>query len=153
MALRANASGRDPYHAGAIVKYRESHGDFRVWGDLLVIYGVDGRKIEAAKDRMTFSEDAEVMSQPVPTVPPAIRRAVRLYEAPIGKKAVMAVTGLILFGYVLGHLLGNLQVYSPDPEQIKRYAAFLHDPSHAPLLWGVRVLLLVAVAFHVIASV
>jgi competence protein ComEA len=40
--------------AAAIVKYRETHGDFRVWGDLLVIYGVDGRKIEAAKDRMSF---------------------------------------------------------------------------------------------------
>lgn len=40
--------------AEAIVKYRETHGDFRVWGDLLVIYGVDGRKIEAAKDKMSF---------------------------------------------------------------------------------------------------
>ena len=40
--------------AEAIVKYREGHGDFRVWGDLLVIYGVDGRKIEAAKDKMSF---------------------------------------------------------------------------------------------------
>jgi competence protein ComEA len=40
--------------AEAIVKYREGHGDFRVWGDLLVIYGVDGRKVEAAKDRMSF---------------------------------------------------------------------------------------------------
>jgi competence ComEA-like helix-hairpin-helix protein len=40
--------------AQAIVDYRGRHGDFRVWGDLLVIYGVDGRKIEAAKDRMTF---------------------------------------------------------------------------------------------------
>ncbi|HUI80388.1 MAG TPA: helix-hairpin-helix domain-containing protein [Bryobacteraceae bacterium] len=40
--------------AQAIVGYRERHGDFRVWGDLLVIYGVDGKKIEAAKDRMSF---------------------------------------------------------------------------------------------------
>jgi competence protein ComEA len=40
--------------AEAIVAYRESHGEFRVWGDLLVIYGVDGRKIAAAKDRMSF---------------------------------------------------------------------------------------------------
>jgi competence protein ComEA len=40
--------------AEAIVKYREKHGDFRVWGDLLVIYGVDGRKIQAAKDKMSF---------------------------------------------------------------------------------------------------
>jgi competence ComEA-like helix-hairpin-helix protein len=40
--------------AEAIVRYRERHGDFRTWGDLLVIYGVDGRKIQAAKDRMSF---------------------------------------------------------------------------------------------------
>ena len=40
--------------AEAVVRYRERHGDFRAWGDLLVIYGVDGRKIEAAKDRMSF---------------------------------------------------------------------------------------------------
>ncbi|MBV8729022.1 MAG: helix-hairpin-helix domain-containing protein [Acidobacteriia bacterium] len=40
--------------AEAIVKYRDTHGLFRVWGDLLVIYGVDGRKVDAAKDRMSF---------------------------------------------------------------------------------------------------
>jgi succinate dehydrogenase / fumarate reductase, cytochrome b subunit len=88
-----------------------------------------------------------------PAASPAIRRAVRFYDAPIGKKAVMAGTGVILFGYVLGHLLGNLQIYSSDPEQINHYAAFLHDPSRAVLLWGVRVLLLVAVVLHILASV
>jgi DNA uptake protein ComE-like DNA-binding protein len=36
------------------VNYRERHGTFREWGELLAIYGVDGRKIEAAKDRMSF---------------------------------------------------------------------------------------------------
>jgi len=40
--------------AEAIVGYRERHGDFHAWGDLLVIYGVDGKKIEAAKERMSF---------------------------------------------------------------------------------------------------
>jgi competence ComEA-like helix-hairpin-helix protein len=40
--------------ADAVVKYRERHGDFREWGDMLAIYGVDGRKIEAAKDKMSF---------------------------------------------------------------------------------------------------
>jgi len=40
--------------AQAIIEYRDSHGQFRVWQDLLVIYGVNGRKIEAAEDRMTF---------------------------------------------------------------------------------------------------
>lgn len=40
--------------AEAVVKYRERHGDYHAWGDLLTIYGVDGRKIEAAKDKMSF---------------------------------------------------------------------------------------------------
>jgi succinate dehydrogenase / fumarate reductase cytochrome b subunit len=81
-----------------------------------------------------------------------LHRAVRFYEAPIGKKAVMAITGVILFGYVVGHLLGNLQIYSADRDQVNRYAAFLHDPSRASLLWGVRAMLLVAVVLHIIAS-
>src|ERR1700674_3481287 len=83
---------------------------------------------------------------------PPLHRAVRFYEAPIGKKAVMAVTGAILFGYVVGHLLGNLQIYSADRDQVNRYAAFLHDPSRASLLWGVRAMLLLAVVLHIVAS-
>lgn len=82
-----------------------------------------------------------------------INRAVRFYEAPIGKKAVMAITGLILFGYVVGHLLGNLQIYSADPQQINRYAAFLHDPANAGALWAVRALLSLAVILHITAAV
>src|SRR5215472_7821998 len=81
-----------------------------------------------------------------------IHRAVRFYEAPIGKKAVMAITGVLLFGYVVGHLAGNLQIYSPDTDQINRYAAFLHSPSKAPLLWGARIILLLAVVLHIVAS-
>jgi competence ComEA-like helix-hairpin-helix protein len=40
--------------ADAVVKYRERHGNFRAWGDLLIIYGVDGKKIAAAKDKISF---------------------------------------------------------------------------------------------------
>jgi succinate dehydrogenase / fumarate reductase cytochrome b subunit len=82
-----------------------------------------------------------------------VQRVVRFYEAPIGKKAVMAITGALLFGYVVAHLLGNLQVYSADPDQINRYAAFLHNPSNAAALWGARLVLLVAVILHVTASI
>jgi succinate dehydrogenase / fumarate reductase cytochrome b subunit len=82
-----------------------------------------------------------------------IHRAVRFYEAPIGKKVIMAATGIVLFGYVVGHLIGNLQIYSSDPQQINRYAAFLHNPANAGLLWAVRALLLLAVLMHIVASV
>jgi succinate dehydrogenase / fumarate reductase, cytochrome b subunit len=82
-----------------------------------------------------------------------IERAARFYDAPIGKKAVMAVTGVILVGYVVAHLLGNLQIYSPDHDQINIYAAFLHNPNNAVLLWTARIILLTAVILHITASV
>ncbi len=81
-----------------------------------------------------------------------IHRAVRFYEAPIGKKAVMAITGVMLVGYVFAHLLGNLQIYSSDAEQINRYAGFLHNPANAAALWAARSVLLVAVALHIVAA-
>jgi succinate dehydrogenase / fumarate reductase cytochrome b subunit len=81
-----------------------------------------------------------------------IHRAVRFYEAPIGKKAVMAITGVMLVGYVFAHLLGNLQIYSSDAEQINRYAGFLHNPANAAALWAARSVLLLAVALHIIAA-
>jgi competence ComEA-like helix-hairpin-helix protein len=40
--------------AEAVVKYRQRHGDFHAWGDLLIIYGVDGKKIAAVKDKISF---------------------------------------------------------------------------------------------------
>jgi competence protein ComEA len=40
--------------AEAIVNYRSQYGDFRDWGEMLVIMGVDGRKLETVKDRMSF---------------------------------------------------------------------------------------------------
>ncbi len=46
--------GLTPEEANALVAYREKHGDYREWGEMLVVYGVDGRKLEAAKDKMTF---------------------------------------------------------------------------------------------------
>jgi succinate dehydrogenase / fumarate reductase cytochrome b subunit len=82
-----------------------------------------------------------------------IHRAARFWEAPIGKKAVMAITGLILFGYVIGHLLGNLQIYSADHQQINRYAAFLHNPANVIPLWVIRAALLAAVILHIVSAV
>ena len=50
----ASGLGLTKEEAEAVVKYRERHGDFHAWGDLLIIYGVDGRKIAAAKDKIGF---------------------------------------------------------------------------------------------------
>jgi competence ComEA-like helix-hairpin-helix protein len=46
--------GLTPDEAQALVAYREKHGDYREWGEMLVVYGVDGRKLQAAKDKMSF---------------------------------------------------------------------------------------------------
>ena len=81
-------------------------------------------------------------------------RALRFYDVYVGKKAVMAVTGFMLFGYVVGHLLGNLQIFIPPENgvyQINPYAHFLH--SHYVLLWCARSALLVAIGWHIIAAI
>lgn len=78
-----------------------------------------------------------------------LKRAYGLYDVYIGKKLVMAVTGVILIAYVVGHMLGNLQIYM-GAEQMDKYAAFLH--SHEGLLWGVRTVLLASVVLHIWSS-
>jgi succinate dehydrogenase cytochrome b subunit len=92
------------------------------------------------------------VSRSTAAAPQAIHRAIHFYAAPIGKKAVMAVTGLILFGYVLGHMLGNLQIFSPDPDQVNHYAAFLHSTANSAPLWIIRFVLLAAVVSHIVAA-
>jgi succinate dehydrogenase / fumarate reductase cytochrome b subunit len=66
----------------------------------------------------------------------------------IGRKVVMAVTGAILFGFVLGHMLGNLQVYL-GPEAMNAYAVFLRELLHGTGIWIVRAVLLAAVILHI----
>ena len=62
----------------------------------------------------------------------------------------MAVSGCILFLFVLGHLIGNLQIYE-GPDQLNRYAVLLRtEPS---LLWTVRIVLLAMVLLHIWSSV
>lgn len=62
----------------------------------------------------------------------------------------MAVSGLILFLFVIGHLIGNLQIYE-GPEKLNNYAKFLRSVPAA--LWTVRVTLLVMVILHIWSSV
>lgn len=68
------------------------------------------------------------------------------FSTTIGKKAALAVSGLVLFGFTVGHMLGNLQIFL-GPETFNGYAESLK--SKPPLLWGVRTLLLVSVVVHI----
>ena len=64
----------------------------------------------------------------------------------IGRKIVMAVTGVILVGFVLGHLFGNLQIYLPNGrEAMNAYGEFLRHFLHGAGLWIARAVLLAAV--------
>jgi len=68
-------------------------------------------------------------------------------SATVGKKVVMAVTGLILFGFVIGHMLGNLQLYL-GADALNAYALFLRSFLHGGGIWIARTVLLVSVLLH-----
>ena len=72
------------------------------------------------------------------------------YTSTTGKKAAMAVSGCILFLFVVGHLIGNLQIYE-GPEKLNNYAVLLR--SMPALLWAVRIVLLAMVLLHICTSV
>jgi succinate dehydrogenase / fumarate reductase cytochrome b subunit len=73
-----------------------------------------------------------------------------VWNSSVGKKVIMAVTGLIWVAYLITHMLANLLVFQ-GPEKINAYSAFLHGTGGA--LWAARVVLIVALVLHVIAAV
>ncbi|MEM7584212.1 MAG: succinate dehydrogenase cytochrome b subunit [Acidobacteriota bacterium] len=81
---------------------------------------------------------------------------IELYRSPMAKKAVMAVTGVILFGFVLSHMAGNLKVFQ-GPEKLNAYAEGLRELGkpilgHGELLWILRFGLLAAVGLHILSA-
>lgn len=81
---------------------------------------------------------------------PLLQSLVRFYHSSIGKKIIVAVTGVVLMGFLVGHLLGNLLVFS-GPEALNAYARGLHEMKG--LVWVARIGLLASVALHVVATV
>jgi succinate dehydrogenase / fumarate reductase cytochrome b subunit len=73
----------------------------------------------------------------------------RLLSDSIGRKVVMAVTGLLMVLFVIGHLLGNLSIFVDGG--INAYAEKLH--SMPAVVWGTRVVMLTAVLFHLVISI
>lgn len=78
-----------------------------------------------------------------------MERTLTFHDASIGKKALVALTGLILFGFVIGHMLGNLQVFL-GPAALNGYAESLRKLG--PLLWAARLVLLASVVLHISLS-
>ncbi len=89
-------------------------------------------------------------AKPLPAPPVRASRLGTLWTSLVGKKALMAASGIVLFAFVLGHMVGNLQAFE-GPARLNRYAELLRvEP---PLLWTVRIVLLVAVLVHAIAGI
>ncbi len=76
-------------------------------------------------------------------------RAMTFYSTTVGKKVVMAATGVLLVLFIVGHMLGNLQIFE-GPERLNAYAHFLK--STGELLWGVRIVMLAAIILHILAA-
>ena len=89
-------------------------------------------------------------------------RAIRFLGSTLGMKAVVAVTGVILFGFVVLHMLGNLKTFTGNDTQgvphIDIYARFLRTMGepvlpHGFALWSMRIVLLVALLLHVVTVI
>jgi len=79
------------------------------------------------------------------------------YRSALGKKAVMALTGLVFWGFVLGHMVGNLKLFL-GAEAINHYAEFLREVGEplvprGTLLWIARLVLIASLVLHVHAAV
>ncbi|GAA4895236.1 succinate dehydrogenase subunit C [Stackebrandtia albiflava] len=80
-----------------------------------------------------------------------------LWRSTIGKKVIMSITGLIMIGYLVAHMAGNIKVFSGE-EKFNSYAHWLRTFGEPVLpyegfLWLMRVLLLVAVVAHIVSAV
>lgn len=77
-------------------------------------------------------------------------RTLRFWSTTVGKKAVMAVSGVVLAGFLVAHLLGNLQIFL-GPDRFNGYARLLK--ALPELLWSVRIALFISVALHIWSSI
>jgi len=82
--------------------------------------------------------------------PAKASRLAVFWQSQVGKKALSALTGIVLFLFVVGHLLGNLQLFQ-GAEKFNAYAHFLQ--SAKGVLWVVRLVLLGAVVIHATAGI
>src|SRR5256712_490054 len=115
------------------------------------------RKIASDGHRLARAAGEQVSSRRSMTSLPSVERRPGVTRSLVGQKAVMAVTGVILFLFVVAHLLGNLKIFE-GPEAFNAYAEGLRTVG-APffgrgwLLWIARIVLIVAVLAHIWAAI
>ncbi len=100
---------------------------------------------------------AQTMPRPGPNPvrkrPKQLPFPLNVYQSAVGRKWVMAVSGLVLLGFVVTHMIGNLHLYE-GPLEVREYAETLRDLGvhvipRTWMLWGIRILLIAAFVVHV----
>ncbi len=110
-----------------------------------------GNFVVTARESRAQTRQSAGRSVPVPT-----NRIAMIWDSAIGKKVVMAVTGIVLVGFVIVHMLGNLKIFA-GPDEINAYSRFLRTVGQPELgygdaLWVVRIVLLTCVTLHITAA-
>ena len=90
-----------------------------------------------------------------------MRRFLSLHQTTVGKKAIMAVTGILLVGFIIGHMVGNLKLYLPAHDGVHAIDHYAHglktfgDPflAEGQFLWIFRGAILIAAALHIWAAI
>jgi len=80
-----------------------------------------------------------------------MQREATFFGSSVGKKVVMAISGLVLLGFVVGHMIGNLQIYL-GADALNAYAEFLRHFLHGQGIWLARGGVLLAVVAHIWAA-
>ena len=102
----------------------------------------------------------DLTTAPTPVVNGPVRRRrwwpLEFYRSAVGKKWVMAITGIVLLGFVLVHMVGNLKAYL-GPAEMNHYSDFLREllvplVPRSFVLWTVRIVLIAAFALHIHAA-
>jgi succinate dehydrogenase cytochrome b subunit len=107
-------------------------------------------------DADAAAELVRYVGAPAPLAKPTGHFLVRFWKSAVGKKWVMAVSGIILLGYVLAHMVGTLKVFL-GRDQINTYAEWLRDLGEPAfprtvVLWSLRTVLIAAFFFHIVAA-
>jgi succinate dehydrogenase / fumarate reductase, cytochrome b subunit len=118
------------------------------------------REEVSTADQRAEADDADRLVKdtgaPAPRPGRPVPLPIAFYGSAVGKKWVMAVTGVIGMGFVFAHMVGNLHVFE-GPAQINHYGEWLRELLDPPfprtfVLWAMRIGLIVAIALHLHAA-
>jgi succinate dehydrogenase / fumarate reductase cytochrome b subunit len=86
-----------------------------------------------------------------------MQKVATLYRSSVGKKILMALSGIVLVGFIVVHMIGNLKVFLGE-SSFNAYAGFIREVGypalpHSGALWTIRIALLAAVGVHIVMAV